>query len=371
VNAVLRVGIVGAGRMGAKRARAIAHCSQTQLVAIVDQDHERAEALAQAYGCHAGTNWEALVTARDIDAVVVATPHNWLAPISLVALEARKHVLCEKPLAITAAEAERLVAAAARNGAKLKTGFNHRHHPALREAHALARTGCIGRLMFLRCRYGHGGRAGYEQEWRANPAQSGGGELLDQGIHALDLFRWFLGEFSEVFAVLGSSFWHTPVEDNAFCTLRTADGQVASLHASWTQWKNLFSFEIFGEQGYLIIEGLGGHYGRERLVVGHRAATFGAPAEELIEYDGDDGSWAREWEEFVSALREDRQPLADGFDGWQALRLVAAAYESAEKRRAVSLTGGEHGEPGLDRGLSRRYQENCRDHRSGSHWPRR
>src|SRR3989442_7685133 len=191
--------------MGAKRARAMAHCSQTRLVAIVDQDHESAETLAQAYGCRAGTNWEALVTARDIDAVVVATPHNWLAPTSLVALEARKHVLCEKPLAITAAEAERLVAAAARNGAKLKTGFNHRHHPALREAHALARTGCIGRLMFLRCRYGHGGRAGYEQEWRANRAHSCGGELPQHGIHAFGLVCWCLRGVREVVFGVGSS----------------------------------------------------------------------------------------------------------------------------------------------------------------------
>src|SRR2546428_11918685 len=143
--------------MGAKRARAMAHCSQTRLVAIVDQDHESAETLAQAYGCRAGTNWEALVTARDIDAVVVATPHNWLAPISLVALEARKHVLCEKPLAITAAEAERLVAAAARNGAKLKTGFNHRHPPAPWAAHAPAPTRRIGRPLIPRGRDGHRG----------------------------------------------------------------------------------------------------------------------------------------------------------------------------------------------------------------------
>jgi len=337
VRAVLRVGIVGAGRMGARRAHTVACSPAARLVAVADRDPERAQALAQTYGCRADTNWEAVVNARDIAAVVVATPHKWLAPITLAALEAHKHVLCEKPLAMTPDGAKRLVAAAARTGAKLKTGFNHRHHPAIGKAHALAESGHIGRLLWLRCRYGHGGRAGYAQEWRAQPAESGGGELLDQGIHALDLFRWFVGEFSEVSAVLARAFWPMAVEDNAFCTLRTAAGQVASLHASWTQWKNLFSFEVFGERGYLVVEGLGGSYGPERLVIGQRPPSFGSPTEEQIECDEQDPSWAGEWEEFVSAICEDRPPLADGYDGWQALRLVDAAYESARSGRAIPV----------------------------------
>ncbi len=337
---MLRVGIVGAGRIGAKRAREIAR-SMDKLIAVADQNPHRARALAREYGCRAEVNWEALLTARDIDAVVVATTHKWLAPIATRALEAGKHVLCEKPLAMTANEAEALVAVAEHTGLKLKTGFNHRHHPALWEAHALNQAGHIGRLLLIRCRYGHGGRAGYEQEWRANPDESGGGELLDQGIHAFDLFRWFGGEFNEVYAAIERAFWPMAVEDNAFCILRTAAGQIATLHASWTQWKNLFSFEVFGEQGYLIIEGLGDSYGRGRLVIGRRPLNFGAPIEEQIEYAEEDSSWTREWEEFTSAIREDRQPLADGFDGWQALRLVDAAYESARMRCAISLTEGE------------------------------
>jgi predicted dehydrogenase len=327
--------------MGARRAREVTRSSAARLVAVADPDAQRAEALARAHGCQASTNWEALVAARDIDALVVATPHSRLAPITLAALEARKHVLCEKPLAMSPEEAERLVLAAARNGTKLKTGFNLRHHPAIAKAHELAEAGHLGRLVFLRCRYGHGGRAGYEQEWRANPQESGGGELLDQGIHALDLFRWFLGEFHEVSAVMARAFWPVAVEDNAFCALRTSAEQVASLHASWTQWKNLFSLEVFGERGYLIAEGLGGSYGSERLLVGRRPANFGAPTEEEIDYGGEDSSWAAEWEEFTSAIREDRPPLADGYDGWQALRLVRAAYASARSGRAISILQGE------------------------------
>src|SRR5712692_4463444 len=251
--------------MGARRAREVARSSTAQLVAVADEDAQRAQALAQSYGVRASKSWEELVAAPELDTVVVATPHSWLAPITLAAIEQHKHVLCEKPLARTTAEAERLVAAASRNGAKLKTGFNHRHHAAVWQAHKLVREGRIGRLLWIRCRYGHGGREGYAQEWRGDPAASGGGELLDQGIHALDLFRWFLGEFTEVTADAQRAFWPMPVEDNAFCLLRTRSGQRAILHASWTQWKNLFSFEVFGDKGYLIVEGLGGSYGPQSL----------------------------------------------------------------------------------------------------------
>ncbi len=354
---MLRVGIIGAGRIGAKRAREIARRSDARLLAVADTDTQRVEALAGAHGARATTDWEAVAGAQDIDAVVVATTHRWLAPITLAALGARKHVLCEKPLAMNAEQAAKLVTAASRQGTKLKTGFNHRHHQAIARAHELIQAGRIGKPMFLRCRYGHGGRAGYAREWRSDPAESGGGELLDQGIHALDLFRWFLGEFSEVIAVLDQSFWPMAVEDNAFGLLRTAAGQTASLHASWTQWTNLFSFEVYGELGYALVEGLGGSYGPERLILGRRPAEFGAPQEEIYTYEGEDTSWAREWDEFTAAIREDREPLAGGYDGWQALRLADAMYQSASARCAIFLSeGGAHAEPAVHRGVSGRRQ---------------
>ncbi|NDQ55667.1 MAG: Gfo/Idh/MocA family oxidoreductase [Acidipila sp.] len=340
----LGVGIIGAGKIGAKRAQAIAGSAGARLVAITDSDAVRAAAMAHEFGVIATAGVDELIARRDVDAVVVATPHRWLAPVALAALHAKKHALVEKPLAIHAAAAEELVKAARSAGRVLKTGFNHRCHLAVAEARALANAGRIGRLMHIRCRYGHGGRKGYADEWRANPVESGGGELLDQGIHALDLFRWFLGEFTEVYAALTRAFWAMPVEDNAFCTLRTAAGQVAQLHASWTQWKNIFSFEVFGDRGYLLVEGLGGNYGQERLVVGHRPAEFGAPEEEIKLFGGADASWSAEWAEFESAIREQREPQGSGQDGWQALRLVEAAYTSEREGRVVKL-GSATAEP--------------------------
>lgn len=334
---MLRVGIIGAGRIGARRAREAYRHSGCQLVAVADPDPARAHLLAQTCACRSSADAGAIAAASDIDAVVVATPHYLLAPLTLSALESRKHVLCEKPLAMTPEEARGLVRAAERSGVVLKTGFNLRHHPAIWNAHLKLQDGAIGKPLWIRCRYGHGGRPGYEREWRADPVQSGGGELLDQGIHVLDLFRWFLGEFCEVTAVLTHSFWPVPVDDNAFCLLRTAAGQVASLHASWTQWRNLFSFEIHGDQGYLLIDGLGGNYGPERLTLGRRNPDFSPPHEGHIQFASEDSSWSREWQEFVSAIEEQRRPLADGEDGWQALRLAHAAYESSRRARPVQL----------------------------------
>lgn len=351
---VLRVGIVGAGKIGAKRAREVARAVDSRLVAVVDSDAARARALAAEYACRSGTDWEALVSSRDVDAVIVATTHRWLARVSLGALESHKHVLCEKPLARNAAEARPVVAAAARNGVHLMTGFNHRFHSSLVMAHEVFQRDEIGRPLWIRCRYGHGGRPGYEREWRASPEESGGGELLDQGIHALDLFRWFLGDFAEITATLTSSFWPMPVEDNAFCTLRTASGEVAQLHASWTQWKNLFSFELCAERGYLLAEGLGGSYGPERLFIGLRAPEGGAPQQEgEINFEGGDCSWEREWREFLAAIGEERPPVGNGQDGLAALRLVEAAYASARERRAISLSAKEeYAEPRLHRAVS-------------------
>jgi len=229
----------------------------------------------------------------------------------------------------------------------LKVGFNHRHHPAVAGAHEALRRGDIGEPFFARCRYGHGGRPGYETEWRTAREIAGGGELLDQGIHALDLFRWFLGNFAEGVGFAPTYFWkpgpgrgtrRDEVEDNAFGLFRTASGRVASLHVSWTQWKNLFSFEVFGRDGYVIVEGLGGSYGAERLILGRRLPAFGPPEERSTEFSGPDASWEQEWEEFVAAIHEERQPLGSGHDAWEAVKMVHAIYESQRTGGIVRLT---------------------------------
>jgi predicted dehydrogenase len=223
--------------------------------------------MADEYGAAATDDWEAGVLRDDVNIVVVATTNDGLAMIARTAAEAGKHVLVEKPAARSVEELIPVIQAAKRTGVFVRVGFNHRYHPALRQARQFVEAGAVGDLMFVRGRYGHGGRRGYAEEWRADPARAGGGELIDQGIHLIDLARWFLGGFPHVSGFAHMYFWEMPIEDNAFLLLKTKRHQAAWLHASCTEWKNLFSFEIFGRGGKLHAEGLGGSYGVERLTL--------------------------------------------------------------------------------------------------------
>jgi predicted dehydrogenase len=334
----MRVGIVGAGTIGQKRAAVLTEFPQTPLAVVADVDAARAQQLAQSYHCDATSDWQAVVKRDDVQIVIVSTVNKFLAPIAVAAAEHGKHVLCEKPLGRNVDEAMRMVEAARDNRVRLKTGFNHRHHPALWKARELVAEGALGPLMFVRCIYGHGGRPGYDKEWRGNADLAGGGELLDQGVHIVDLCRWFMGDFSEVNGMTARWFWDVaPLEDNGFALLQTADGQLAMLHSSWTQWKNRFSFEVFGRDGYLNVEGLGGSYGVEQLTWGRRAPQGGPPSETRFAFDGPDRSWHDEWREFIAAIHEQREPLANGADGLQAMRLIEAIYESARSGRVVHL----------------------------------
>src|SRR5262249_10986665 len=157
------------------------------------------------------------------------TTNDALAAVTLAAVQHGKHVLVEKPAARSTAELRPVIVAARRAGVVVKVGFNHRFHPALQKARAIWDRGELGSLLYLRGRYGHAGRVGYEREWRADPAVAGGGELLDQGVHLIDLARWFAGDFAEVHGHTGTFFWNMPVEDNGFLLLTTPRGQVAWL----------------------------------------------------------------------------------------------------------------------------------------------
>jgi predicted dehydrogenase len=214
-------------------------------------------------------------------------------------------------------------------------GFNHRFHPAIFTAKKLFERGRIGKILFIRARYGHGGRLGMEKEWRFQKDISGGGELLDQGVHLIDLSRWFAGEFKEVYGITDSKFWNTELEDNAFAILRNEKTTVL-FHVSATNWKNIFSFEIFGDRGFLIIEGLGRSYGEETLTIGKRRPKFGVPEIEVIKFP-EDPSWKNEWENFLGALTKRRKLLGDGRDGLMANLIVGAIYKSSKTRKVVKL----------------------------------
>jgi predicted dehydrogenase len=334
---VYNIAIIGAGLIGRKRALAIREFNNCRLIVVVDINRTAVETLARESGTQSETDWKRVVSRNDVDIVVVSTINEALRAISIEALRNHKHVLCEKPLGRNAQESLAILEAVEDTGIVLKTGFNHRHHPGITKAKEMLDRGEIGEVMFIRCRYGHGGRPNYEKEWRANKDLCGGGELLDQGVHIVDLFRWFAGDFDEAFGYTPTCYWDIQVEDNAFAIFRKKNGIVATMHTSWTQWKNLFSFEVFGKDGYLIIDGLGDSYGTEILRIGRRRPEGGVPNEETIQFGAPDISWREEWKEFLAAIKEGREPLGSGNDGYQANRMIEAVYRSAKEERIVDV----------------------------------
>jgi len=324
----MNVAIIGCGLIGQKRADAL---GEHRLVAAVDRAPEKAAALARSRpGVRAGSRWREAVTAPDVDIVIAATTNDCLAAVTLAAVKAGKHVLVEKPAARNAAELEPVLEAAAAAGVRVKVGFNLRRHPALRKAKELVDEGTLGPLLFIRGRYGHGGRPGYHREWRARPEIAGGGELLDQGVHLIDLSRWFLGEFNRAGGLVRTFYWPMPVEDNGFILLQTPAGQAAWLHASCTEWKNTFSFEIYGRDGKLHAEGLGGSYGPERLTYYKMLPEMGPPETTIWEYPFPDRSWQLDFQELIDAIRENRQPGGNLNDALATLNIIQKIYEDGK-----------------------------------------
>jgi predicted dehydrogenase len=318
---------IGCGLIGRKRAAAL---KNARLVYACDLDAARATELAGTMpGCRAITDFAVALRDPAVDAIIVSTLNASLAPISLEAARAGKHVLAEKPGALNAAQLREVQAAAVRAGVRIRLGYNHRFHPALRKARELVDAGALGPLLFLRARYGHGGRKGYDREWRANPKLSGGGELIDQGAHLIDLAGWFLGAFTAVDGHCATYFWDMKVEDNAFLSLRTAAGQTAWLHVSCTEWKNLFSLELYGRDAKIAIDGLGGSYGLERLTFYRMLPQMGPPETTVWEYPPPDDSWALETGAFLDDIRLGREPVPGLAEGIRALEIVEKIYHQS------------------------------------------
>ena len=273
------------------------------------------------------TDVSAIFEDPSIDAIVIATRHDALAVLALRAMQAGKHVLVEKPAARNATELAPLLEAEPACGVRVRVGYNHRYHPALARAREIVKTGELGPLLCVRGRYGHGGRVGYEKEWRAQKEISGGGELIDQGVHLIDLACWFLGDFTRVRGSVPTLFWNMAVEDNAFLELQTGAGAIAWLHASCSEWKNLFSLEVYGRTGKLQVEGLGGSYGLERLTHYRMKPEMGPPEiKTFLEFPGEDRSWRAEIEAFEQDIATGTRPSPGLTEAFATLQIVDEIY---------------------------------------------
>lgn len=333
----LTVGIVGCGLIGRKRASVLR--AEDSVVACMDVDVEAARALADEHGAEVAATLDDLLDSQP-DVVVVATPHDQLAAAAARALESGAHVLVEKPAAIGSDEIARLIAARDRSDRVIKVGFNHRFHPGIARVAAEVHSRAHGDLMFVRARYGHGGRVGYEQEWRADPERSGGGELIDQGLHLLDLVHWLAGPLPLHSAILRTHFWDTVVEDNAALVLGERASRTAPwalIHVSWTEWKNMFSLEVYCERAKLQVDGLVGSYGPQTLRIYRMKPELGPPDLDEIAYDGEDVSWHLEWRNLAAAI--DGAPsvsgsLEDALYAWHRVEDAYADSPYAEMRTA-------------------------------------
>lgn len=329
MKAPIKMGIVGLGKMGGIRAHTVRENKDTVLVSGYDptpppEGFEDLELVG---------DYQAVI-ASGVDAVFVCPPNRFIPDVVVAALDAGKHVFCEKPPGRNVRDIERMMEAEARNpGLVLKFGFNHRYHYGVMEAKKIVESGKYGEILWMRGVYGKAKGSGKAQEWRNDPALSGGGILLDQGIHMLDLFRYFCGEFREIKSMCTTAFWDIPLEDNAFALLRDDRGRIAMLHSSFTQWKHRFTLEIFLRDGYVIVDGMPSStrsYRDEWIIQGRRHTGFaiGNPPEERT-FCNTDPSWELELSEFVDCIRSG-QPVKHGTsaDAYETMRLVFGIYEA-------------------------------------------
>jgi predicted dehydrogenase len=321
--------IIGCGLIGSRRARTL---PQGALKFVCDVNPESAHSLAVSCAAEVADSPEEILADPAVDAVIVSTSNSALAPMTLAAVRAGKHALVEKPGALSSAQFAEIESASAGTSAIVRIGYNHRFHPAFLKIEELRRTETFGDILFIRARYGHGGRIGYEREWRADPELSGGGELIDQGVHLIDLASMFLGELTEIDGHAVTAFWKMPVDDNAFLSLRTANGKTAWLHVSCTEWKNLFSFEIYFQHAKLQVDGLGGSYGVERLTYYKMLPEMGPPETTIYEFPRGDNSWAVEINEFIKDIQTGRTPSPGLAEARRTLEIVEEIYRKSGYR---------------------------------------
>ena len=325
---MLNIGLIGYGKMGRIRKDALAKMDEISIKGVYDPVAEIDLEDVTIYDSP-----EAAFADPTIDAVIIGVPNKYNCPYVIGAMQAGKHVFCEKPPCLNGAEMREIRAAEAATNVKLMYGFNHRRHGSIMKAKELVDSGQYGKLLWMRGRYGKSVDSSYFDDWRADKGQAGGGILLDQGIHMVDLFLHMAGHFEEVKAFVSNLYWNLDVEDNAFAIFRNSDGVVASLHSTMTQWGHLFSIEMFLEKGYLVVNGLltsSKTYGEEVLTIAKNRTT--APAatwedEESFTFPVDN-SWSLELEHFISAVRNDT-PVTQGTseDAQNVMDLLDKIYE--------------------------------------------
>lgn len=329
---MIRVGIIGLGKMGRIRYDSVQATSRAKIVAVAEPKDR-----AEIDGVRGYDDATRLLEDPGVDAVFICTPNSLNKSFTVKALKAGKHVFCEKPPAFNAAEVREIIATEEEfSGLKLMYGLNHRHHDSMKKAKQLIDSGIYGKILWMRGRYGKSvDPSFYDDNWRSRREFAGGGIMMDQGIHMLDLFLMMAGDFEDVHAFVSNLYWKLDVEDNVFAILRNRDGVVASLHSTMTQWRHLFSFEMFLERGYIVVNGLltsSGTYGDEVLTVAQNRTA--APAatwsdEEHFQFTVNN-SWCSETDHFLDSIESDTAVgVGTSRDALKLMTLIDKIYENS------------------------------------------
>ena len=329
VTSDMKASLIGCGLIGRKRVEAFE--DNLELVGVFDLNKDNSKEFANSYGAHEYLTEKEIFEDESTEIIFIATRHDKLAQLAMKALAAGKHVFVEKPGAINYSEMKILSDLASSTELRVHVGYNHRYHPALQMAYEIFNSGKIGPLMFVRGRYGHGGRIGYEKEWRADRLKSGGGELIDQGTHLLDLSFGFLGDLNLEYSATPTYFWDMEVEDNAFISVSNTRGNLAFLQASCTEWKNMFSLEIYCKTGKLEILGLGRSYGMETLTLHKMAPEMGIPTSTTWSFPESDESWGIEIQEFVNDIQTNSGKSNNLKEALSVLKIVEQIYARGSK----------------------------------------
>jgi predicted dehydrogenase len=344
---VVRFGLVGAGEIGRLRAAALRNVPGCSLEAVADADGTRAQGAARPSGARAFENYQRMLDEGPLDAVIVSTPPHLHEEIALAALEAGKHVLCEKPLAPTVESCRRILECARRHGRSLATGFNQRYFPAIQFVKQVLDRGELGRLRHVKAYAGHSGLNEFRQPWEHDSRIIGGGTLMDNGIHLIDHVRFLLGDVEEVYGFASSRIWNlNGSEDNGFALLRGEKDAIATLHSSWSEWRGYrFSIEAFGDRGMarasygpmmataVRMERPGGPARRER-----RLFPWIAVREKLSGWQSTVRlTFEQELRDFLGLLEGKPGSIADGVAGLRAVEIAHAIRASSESRSPVKL----------------------------------
>lgn len=324
----MKVAIVGAGLIGKKRARSLP--KGTELKIICDTNLSLAKKFASEFNCNATSKLSDIIGDPEIKAVFIATPNGYLADIAVNVINSGKHVLIEKPGGRNKQEIEKIYSAWKKNKVIVLFGYNHRFHPAIAKAKKIIHSKKFGSVLFLRAKYGHGGRLGYEKEWRFDKNLSGGGELVDQGSHLIDLTNFFVGKLRKVKSSARTFYWQTNLEDTSFLILEN-EKQSALLSVSAVEWKNLFCLEIMLKNAKLQIDGLGGSYGTEKLAIYKMKPEMGPPNIVEEKFEQPDQSWSVENKLFFDKINKNEYTNEPFEQALYVFDIIEKVYDQNEK----------------------------------------